>query len=47
MYACVSVGGHVHIKAVSCGGQKKVLGDLELELQMVANCLLWALEAGV
>lgn len=47
VYACVSVGGHMHIKAVSYGGQKKVLGALELELQMVVNCLLWALEAGV
>lgn len=37
----------MHIKAVSCGGQKKVLDALELELQMIVNRLLWALEAGI
>lgn len=37
----------VHMSAGTSGGQKRVLGLLELELQVVLNCLTWVLATKV
>lgn len=40
---CMGVSGYVQVSASTPGGQKKMLNPLQLELQVVLNCLIWAL----
>lgn len=39
----MGVSGYVQVSASTPGGQKKMLNPLQLELQVVLNCLIWAL----
>lgn len=35
----------VYVNTSACGGQKKVLRSLDLQVQVVAGCLTWVPEA--
>lgn len=37
--------GYVYVNTSACGGQKKVLRSLDLQLQVVARCRTWVPEA--
>lgn len=39
---CMGVSGYVQVSASTPGGQK-MLNPLQLELQVVLNCVIWAL----
>lgn len=43
MYVCVSVWIYVHHMPVGAQGGQRVLGSLELELQVFVNHLIWIL----
>ena len=47
--ACVFVYGYVHECAAACGGQKRALDPLELELKVIVrgtSCGFWELNIG-
>lgn len=50
MCMCVPVCGYVQVSAGPCGGQKRVLDPLEVELQTVVSevsCDCWELNLGL
>lgn len=48
MCLCAYVFVHLHMGACDTqGGQKRVSGTLELELQRVGGCVVWLLGTGL
>lgn len=44
VYECMYICMYVHHVCGALGGHKRVLGPLELELQVVMSCLMWVSE---